>query len=105
MKNKTLFYDVLVAIIIIDVILFIVSAIVFTVEQFEKDILIYPFLILLFSGVLALIVLKIGMAYHSFKRKQYIWTVVIILLGTIFSIIFYFKTMRKEFKSEKVSHK
>ncbi len=102
-KDKIKFYD---RTIIIGLTLFILSTVslfVFPEGSFEKDIFIYPWLIVFFIAILCEVILIIGMAVNAFRTKRYIWMLAIIFLGTIFPILFYFFILREEFKEGKES--
>lgn len=86
------------------IIFFIVSiALVFIVSEntLDNNLFVYPWLILFFVALICGIIFTIGMAYHAYKLKRYGWMIVVILLGTIFPIIFYFSILKKEVKEEK----
>lgn len=97
-KKKIKFYDIVVISMILSFVIAFISVFIISSEQFENTIIIYPWLIILGLGILCGIIFTIGMAYHSYKIKKYGWLFVIIFLGTIFPLIFYFSTIRKEFK-------
>ncbi len=96
--KKVKFYDTTTIIMIIAFTISLISVFLVPEGVLEKDFFIYPWLFVFFIGILGEIILTIGMVISSFKLKRYGWMLVIIFLGTIFPIIFYFSIMRKRFK-------
>lgn len=47
-------------------------------------------------AVIMLIVFRFGMVYNAYKIKRYGWLFVVLLLGLIFMIYFYFFILKKE---------
>ncbi len=99
--KKVKFYDTITIMMIIVFAISLISVFLVSEETIEKDSFTYPWLVVLFIGILGEIIFTIGMVINSFKTKRYIWMLVIIFLGTIFPIIFYFSIMRKQFKKGK----
>ena len=97
MGKKVKFYDNCIKIMIISFVILFISLFILSAEQLEKDIIIYPWLFILFIFIICEGIITFGMTYNSFKIKRYGWMLVIIFLGTIFPIIFYYSIMRKEF--------
>jgi len=64
----------------------------------ENTIFLIIWLPLFFICIILEMSFIIGMVYHSYKNKKYGWMILIIILGIIFPIIFYFSYLRKEFK-------
>ncbi len=87
------------------IILFIVSVLCIFLSQFD---VLFDIMSLIFAGCLILALpgiglISIGMTYHQFKTKNYIFitiTIISILFGLIFinNTLFYWIKMRKEFK-------
>jgi len=47
------------------------------------------------SSIIMLIIFRIGMVYNAYKIKRYGWMLSALILGDIFSIIFYFTILKK----------
>ncbi len=98
--KKVKFYDRILLIGILSLVFVIASIFFLSVEQLEMKGFIEIWFIALFIFIGCEILFIITMAYNAYKRKQYGWMVVIIFLGTLFPLFFYFNILRKELKPE-----
>ena len=95
-KRKIKFWDIL----IFSMIALFVIALVFSFAlDLTNDTISYILgIAFVISGILELC-LRFGMTYYAFKMKRGGWGVVVLFLGTIFSLIFYFSILRKDLES------
>lgn len=78
----------------------IITAIISPEERFDNIFYLTFWLLIFFGSVGLLLSFTIAMIYYSFNEKKYIWTILIILFGIIFPLIFYFSYLRKKWKGE-----
>lgn len=98
--EKIKFYDNTLRVTIIAFVISFISVFLVPERFIENWVFVMPWLIVLMVGIVGETIFVIGMVYHSFKIKRYGWMFVIIILGTIFPIIFYITIMRDLFKKQ-----
>ena len=98
--EKTKFYDGILKILLFSFVLTFGLALVLPENLLDKTLFLIPWFVLLAITIASELILIIGMIIHSIKIKRYRWTLIILFLGTIFPIIFYFYIMRKKFEKE-----
>jgi len=99
-EKKIFFWEKVFQIMIISFMLFYGLALVIPEAYYESLTFIISFWILLLIMIISETMFRIRMSYHAFKIKRVGWFLCNFFLGTIFSIIFFFKVFKKEFKTD-----
>lgn len=96
--KKLKFWDATCYFIIISFLCIIMFLSIFSLEQFEMNSVSGSWLVIFFVFIVGEYIFWIGMMYHSYKQKKYFWLISIIILGTLFPILFYVYHLRPELK-------
>ena len=96
-EEKLFFWEKVFQIMIFSFMLFFGLAFVVPELYFNYPIFLYSWILLFWVMIISEVIFTFGMAYYAFKLKRYGWVFVNIFLGTVFSIMFFFKILKKQF--------
>lgn len=100
-NKKIIFYDRVLGVGIVSLLVLISSIFIIPDMYLDKLIFLIPWYISMIVLVACEAIITIGMIISAFKSKKYIWAIGILFLGTIFPIIYYLLIFKAQFEENK----